>query len=120
MRFIRQDVDSNRIKGPLSQNSTLTKDGQHQLVETVFNDHRMQTRQLQPLFQVDNPHESSSSTIINNVQWKDQNGDEMNIGRGGKITKIGDVFFWIGHEPAPGPDLQVRLIYFFLIFNNVE
>ena len=53
------------------------------------------------LFQVDNTHDPSSSIIKNNVQWRDQNGDIMEIGRGGKITKIEDAYYWVGHNPAP-------------------
>ena len=60
--------------------------------------------------QVDNPYDSSSSTIRNNVQWKDQNGDLLHIGRGGKITKIGDIFYWVGHKPSD-PGLWVRRIF---------
>ena len=68
-------------------------------------EHSAPARQLdvvdEPLFQEDNPHDPFSSTIKNNVQWRDQNGDIMEIGRGGKITKIGDVYYWVGHNPAP-------------------
>lgn len=120
-KMVQFQVESDGdVNLPLTQNSTLTQHG-HQLVKAVFNDNRFQTRQLQSLlFQVDNPHDPSSSTIKNNVQWKDQNGDLLNIGRGGKITKIGDFFYWIGHEPAPGPNLQVSLVYFSLFFSNIE
>ena len=60
-------------------------------------------------FQTDNPYDPSSSTIKNNVQWRDQHGNLLNIGRGGKIRKLGNTYYWIGHEPAPGPNLQVRI-----------
>ncbi|GFH61961.1 predicted protein [Chaetoceros tenuissimus] len=110
MNIIIQQVGSIKVK-LASQNSTLTRDEQHQ-TETAFDEQKVEMKQLKAVFrQVDNPHNPSSSTIKNNVQWKDQNGDLLNIGRGGKITKIGDVFYWVGHQPAPGPSLWARLIF---------
>ncbi|GFH47886.1 predicted protein [Chaetoceros tenuissimus] len=52
-------------------------------------------------FDTDNPHNISSSVIKNGVPWVDQNGNIMEIGRGGKISVIDGVYYWIGHQPAP-------------------
>ena len=116
MNIIIQQVGSSKVK-LASQNSTLTQDEKHQ-TETAFEEQKVENKQLNAVFrQVDNPHNPSSSTIKNNVQWKDQNGDLLNIGRGGKITKIGNTYYWIGHTPAPGPNLQVSLNLLLLIWH---
>lgn len=60
-------------------------------------------------FDTDNPHSTSSSVIKNDVPWVDQNGNIMEIGRGGKISVIDGVYYWIGHQPAP-PKLWVSCI----------
>ena len=60
-------------------------------------------------FDTDNPNNISSSVIKNDVPWVDQNGNIMEIGRGGKKSVIDGVYYWIGHQPAP-PKLWVSCI----------
>lgn len=45
--------------------------------------------------------DSSSQTITNDVAWKDNNGNILEIGRGGKISKIGGIWYWVGNQPSP-------------------
>jgi len=49
----------------------------------------------------DLPYHLSSKTITNDVEWKDKNGNILETGRGGKISKIDGVWYWIGHQPSP-------------------
>jgi len=51
-------------------------------------------------FSVDNPYNPNSTRIRNDVQWRDNNGDLLNVGRGGKITKIDGIYYWVGNKPA--------------------
>ena len=49
----------------------------------------------------DSPYDIFSKTITNDVEWKDNNGNILETGRGGKISKIDGVWYWIGHQPSP-------------------
>lgn len=48
----------------------------------------------------DNPFDVSSTTITNNVPWKDNNGRILETGRGGKISRFDGYWWWVGSQPA--------------------
>ena len=48
----------------------------------------------------DDPFDPKSTTITNNVQWKDNNENPLQIGRGGKLAKISGVWYWIGSQSS--------------------
>ena len=45
------------------------------------------------------PNNSTTFLITNDVPWYDNNGNVMETNRGGKITKIGTEFYWLGILP---------------------
>mmetsp|Transcript_3550 Transcript_3550/g.4074 ORF Transcript_3550/g.4074 Transcript_3550/m.4074 type:complete len:248 (-) Transcript_3550:15-758(-) len=51
-------------------------------------------------FSNDKWFDGKSSTVRNDVEWRDNNRNLLNIGRGGKITEIDGVHYWIGSKPA--------------------
>lgn len=89
--------------------STFQDDNMQDNVD-VSNKQRRASSHASSGFDTDNPHNISSSVIKNDVPWVDQNGSIMEIGRGGKISVIDGVYYWIGHQPAP-PKLWVSCIF---------
>lgn len=52
----------------------------------------------------------TSSTITNDIWWKDNNGNDIKASYGGHITFIGDTYYWVGNDPdesVHGPDIHM-------------
>mmetsp|Transcript_10910 Transcript_10910/g.16360 ORF Transcript_10910/g.16360 Transcript_10910/m.16360 type:complete len:374 (+) Transcript_10910:40-1161(+) len=47
----------------------------------------------------DLPYNPRSKTITNDVEWKDNNGNLLDVSRGGKISNIDGIFCWVGTTP---------------------
>jgi len=56
-------------------------------------------RRLQVRAEQDVTYDKSSKNINNDVEWKDNNGNLLDVSRGGKISKIDGVFWWVGTKP---------------------
>ena len=58
------------------------------------------SRELSDGRNTDTSFDPNSSTITNNIEWKDNNGNPLKNGRGGKIARIDGVWYWVGSEPV--------------------
>ena len=56
-------------------------------------------RRLQVRAEQDPPYNLWSKNINNDVEWKDNNGNLLDVSRGGKISKIDGIFWWVGTKP---------------------
>ena len=53
-----------------------------------------------PQDDADEEYDPNSTTITNNVEWKDNNGDPLQNGRGGKLARIDRTWYWIGSQSS--------------------
>ena len=51
----------------------------------------------------------NSTTIRNDVKWLDDRGMQLDTTRGGEISKIDGVFYWVGTRPYTHKNVSYRL-----------
>ena len=88
------DTDSMEPKG----SAAFTKRATELLRTTI--DQYNHTINSYELRDTDDPFNPNSTLITNNVPWRDNNGNLLENGRGGKISKIGRNWYWIGSQPS--------------------
>jgi len=52
-----------------------------------------------------------SKTITNDVVWKDNDGKLLDVSRGGKISYIDGIFWWVGRKPSSSSNVSIRQYY---------
>ena len=70
------------------------------LSEQLGNFRSSNSRELEETNHGDSPYDPDSTTITNNVQWKDNNGTPLQNGRGGKIAKLHKSWYWVGSQSS--------------------
>jgi len=76
------------------------------LVDAAENDTRKQEHIAQKIIllprranSADRPFDLWSRSIWNDIEWKDDHGNHIDAGRGGRISKIDGIFWWVGTKP---------------------
>jgi len=81
------------------------KQKQKQKLATKHDRRKMQEEKI---LQTDLGFNKWSMTITNDVEWKDNDGNLLDVGRGGKIAYIDEVFWWVGTKPVSSSHVSIQ------------
>mmetsp|Transcript_433 Transcript_433/g.723 ORF Transcript_433/g.723 Transcript_433/m.723 type:complete len:425 (-) Transcript_433:616-1890(-) len=90
---INRDVLASRMTISRSKNNTIATSTDRDIVFSSSDNNDVHKA-------IDDPFDKSSTTITNNVPWKDNNNRIIEAGRGGKITWFDGYWWWVGSQPA--------------------
>lgn len=62
----------------------------------------------------------NSTTIRNDVKWLDDRGMQLDTTRGGEISKIDGVFYWVGTRPYTHKNVSYNLYFIHYNLQNTD